>query len=60
MTEQKLKTLAAQRDEIEMIQIQLKSCVEFVRESLRIGSQGEVMNMKKPVVTHDQETDSRP
>ena len=51
MTEQKLKTLAAQRDEIEMIQIQLKSCVEFVRESLRIGSQGEVVNMKKPVVT---------
>ena len=51
MTEQKMKTLAAQRDEVEMIQIQLKSCVEFVRESLRIGSQGEVMNMKKPVVT---------
>ena len=51
MTQQKMKTLAAQRDETEIIQIQLKSCVEFVRESLRTGSQGEVMNMKKPVVT---------
>ena len=51
MTQQKMKTLAAQRDEIEIIQIQLKNCLEFVRESLRTGSQGEVMNMKKPVVT---------
>ena len=51
MTQQKMKTLAAQRDAFEMIQIQLKSCVEFVRESLQTGSQGEVMNIKKPVVT---------
>ena len=51
MTQQKMKTLAAQRDEVETIQVQLKSCLELVTESLRMGSQGEVMNMKKPVVT---------
>ena len=51
MTQQNLKTFATQRDEIEIIQMQLKSCLEFVRESLSTGSQGEVMNMKKSVVT---------
>ena len=50
LVEPKLKNLAAQRDEIETIQAQLGSCLSFVKESLRTGSQGEIMKMKKRVV----------
>ena len=50
ITQQKLKTLAAQRDQIELVQTQLSSCLEFVKESLRTGSEGEILAMKKPVV----------
>ena len=46
----KKKNLAAQKDEVETVHIQLASCLSFVRESLRTGSQGEVMKMKKAVV----------
>jgi tripartite motif-containing protein 2/3/tripartite motif-containing protein 71 len=46
----KKKNLAAQKDELETVHIQLASCISFVRESLRTGSQGEVMKMKKAVV----------
>ena len=49
-TQQTLKNLATQDDEMETIQTQLVSCLSFVRESLRTGSQGEVMKMKKGVV----------
>ncbi len=49
-TQQTLKNLATQKDEVETIQTQLASCLSFVRESLRTGSQGEVMKMKKGVV----------
>jgi tripartite motif-containing protein 2/3/tripartite motif-containing protein 71 len=46
----KRKNLAAQKDEVETVHAQLASCLSFVRESLRTGSQGEVMKMKKAVV----------
>ena len=46
----KKKNLAAQKDEVQTVHIQLASCLSFVRESLRTGSQGEVMKMKKAVV----------
>ena len=46
----KKKNLAAQKDEVETVHAQLASCLSFVRESLRTGSQGEVMIMKKAVV----------
>ena len=46
----KKKNLAAQKDEVETVHAQLASCLSFVRESLRTGSQGEVMKMKKGVV----------
>ena len=49
-TQQTLKNLAAQKDEMETVQTQLVSCLSFVKESLRTGSQGEVMKMKKGVV----------
>ena len=46
----KKKNLAAQKDEVETVHTQLVSCLSFVKESLRTGSQGEVMKMKKAVV----------
>ena len=46
----KKKNLAAQKDEVETIHTQLVSCLSFVKESLKTGSQGEVMKMKKEVV----------
>ena len=45
----KKKNLAAQKDEVETVHAQLASCLSFVRESLRTGSQGEVIKMKKAV-----------
>ena len=50
LANQKLKNLAAQKNEVETVQTQLASCLSFVRESLRTGSQGEVMKMKKTVM----------
>ena len=48
--DQKIKNLAAQKDEVETVQTQLVSCLSFVRESLRTGSQGEVMKIKKTIM----------
>ena len=50
ITQQKLKTVAAQRDQIELVQTQLRSCLKFMKESLQAGSEGEILAMKKPVV----------
>ena len=55
LANQKLKNLAAQKDEVETVQTQLASCLSFVRESLRTGSQGEVMKMKKTVMKQIEE-----
>ena len=48
--QQKLKTLAAQRDEFELQLGQLRSCQGFVVESRRTCSQGEILRMKSPLV----------
>ncbi|CAI8045162.1 Tripartite motif-containing protein 45 [Geodia barretti] len=48
--QQKLKTLAAQRDGFELQLGQLRSCQDFVEESRRTGSQGEILRMKSPLV----------
>ena len=50
VTQQKLKNLAAQRDQFELMETQLRSCCDFVQESLRTGSEAEILAMKKPVV----------
>ena len=50
MTQQKMKTLAAQRDQLELVATRLKSCRNFVQESLTTGSQGEILASKKSVV----------
>ncbi len=46
----KKKNLAAQKDEVDALQTKLEDCLSVVRESLRTGSQRDVMNMKKAVV----------
>ena len=48
--ERKKKNLAAQMDEVETIETQQMSCLSFVKESLKTGSQGEVMKVKKAVM----------
>ena len=50
VTQEKLKILATQRDELETIQVQLKSCLDFVRESLKTNSRGEVLKMKTTII----------
>ena len=50
VTQQKMKSLAAQRDKLELVATRLKSCRDFVQESLRTGSQGEILDVKKPFV----------
>ena len=48
--QQKLKNLGAQRDGFELRLGQLKSCHDFVEESRRTCSQGEILGMKSPLM----------
>ena len=48
--QQKLKTLAAQRDGFKLQLGQLRSCQGFVEESRRTCSQEEILRMKSPLV----------
>ena len=50
ITQGKLKELAVQRDQIETIQAQLSSCLDFIKESLKTDNQGEVLMMKTNIV----------
>ncbi len=50
MTQGKMKNLAAQEDHLETLQAQLSSCLLFLEESLKIGSEGEVLMMKNTLV----------
>ena len=45
-----LKTLSIQREELELVQTQLNSCLEFVGDCLKTGSEGEILAMEKQVV----------
>ena len=55
MAQQKLKTLAAQRDKFELQLGQLRTCQDFVEESRRTCSQREILRMKSSLVkqVHD-------
>ena len=55
VTQGKLKGLAVQRDQIETNLAQLNSCLHFMRESLRPGSEGDVLKMKANTVTQVKE-----
>ena len=49
-TDVKLENLEAQKKELEIVHTQLDSCLSFVSDSLRTGSEGEVMKIKKGVI----------
>ena len=55
MTQQKLKGLAAQRDQIETTLAQLKSCLLFMRESFRPGNERDALMMKANMVKQAKE-----
>ncbi len=50
ITQGKMKNLAAQEDHLESIQAQLSSCLLFLEESLKRGSEVEVLRMKTTLV----------
>ena len=58
MIQQKLKNLATQKDQLELVATRLKSCCVFLQESLRTGSQVEILAMVKPFVHQVQDVTS--
>ena len=58
MTQQKLKNIAAQQDQLELVATRLKSCCGFLQESLRTGSQVEILAMVKPFLQQVQDVAS--
>ena len=50
LTQQKLKSLAAQRDQVEITQVKLTSCLEYAEGGLQTGTESEVLAMKAPVL----------
>ena len=50
LTQQKLKSLAAQRDQVEITQVKLTSCLEYAEGGLQTGTGSEVLAMKAPVL----------
>lgn len=48
--QRKLKDLAVQKDQVETNQVQLTSCLGFMRESLKTNSKAEALMMKSNVV----------
>ena len=54
-TQEKLKGLAVQRDQIETTLAQLCSCLHFMRESLRPGNEEDVLMMKSNTVNQVKE-----
>ena len=50
LTQQKLKSMAAQRDQVEITQVKLTSCLEYAEGGLQTGTEGEVLAMKAPVL----------
>ena len=56
MTQEKLKDLTVQRDQIETTQAQLGSCIDFIKESFKTtSSQGEVLRMKTSITQRAKE-----
>ena len=55
LTQRKLKSLAAQRDQVELVHTQLASCLEYVEGGLQTGTPGDILEMKAPVLKHIQQ-----
>ena len=58
ITRQKLKNAAAQQDQLDKVATRLKSCCGFVQESLRTGTQVEILAMVKSFVQQVQDVTS--
>ena len=58
MTQQKLKNVAAQRDQLELVATRLKRCCGFVQGSLRTCSQVEILAMTAQFVQQVQDVTS--
>ena len=58
MTGPKLKDVASQQDQLEMVATRLKSCCGFLQESLRTGSQVEILALRKSFVQQVQDVTS--
>ena len=50
LTQQKLNSLSVQRDQCELVQTQLNSCLSYVEGSLKTNSEVEILAMKIPVL----------
>ena len=50
LTQQKLKSLVAQRDQVEITQVKLTSCLEYAEGGLQTGTESEVLAIKAPVL----------
>ena len=50
LIQQMLKSLAAQRDQVEIAQVKLTSCLEYAEGGLETGTEGEVLAIKAPVL----------
>ena len=50
LTQHKVKALAAQRDQVELLHTQLTSCLEYMEGSLKTGTQAEILEMKAPLL----------
>ena len=55
LTQQKLKSLVAQRDQVEITQVKLTSCQEYAEGGLQTGTESEVLAMKTPVLKRIEE-----
>ena len=55
LAQQKVKTLTVQRDLLELQIAQRRSCQDFVEESRRTCSHGEILRMKSPLVKQIEE-----
>ena len=55
LTQQKLKGLAAKRDQCELVQTQLSSCLDYVEGSLKTSSEGEILAVKSTVLKQVQQ-----
>ena len=55
LTQQKLKGLAAQRDQCELVHTQLSSCLDYTEGSLKSSTEGEVLAIKTTVLKQVQQ-----
>ena len=58
ITREKLKNVAAQQDQLELVATRLRSCCGFLQESLRTGSQIEILDAVNPFLQQVQDMTS--